>query len=101
MIETHKRQSGILMALMDPPHADEQEFHDWYDQEHIPERVAIPGFQVVQRYVCLEGWPRYMALYDLDHLGLLNEAEYSAIAGPNFSPWLKRIIGNVQGWTRN
>ena len=31
---------GILIAAMDFSAAPEDEFHDWYDLEHIPERLA-------------------------------------------------------------
>ena len=31
---------GILIASMNMANAAEDEFHDWYDTEHLPERVA-------------------------------------------------------------
>lgn len=91
---------GILLVMTESPDSDEREFHDWYDLEHIPERAAIDGFLHLDRYVCLEGWPRYMALYDLKGLGVLTEPAYSAISGANFSPWSKRVIAGVRGWLR-
>lgn len=94
------RTSAILMVMLDPPEGDEQEFHDWYDMEHVPERAAINGFNSLQRYVCLEGWPRYMAMYDVDSLDVLNSEAYRSVAGANFSPWSKRVISKVRGWTR-
>jgi hypothetical protein len=97
---TDTKRYGLLLVMMDPPAADEQEFHDWYDNEHVPERAQIPGFRTVQRFVCLEGWPRYMALYDLDHIGVLKEPAYAAVSGAKFSPWSKRIISAIHGWTR-
>ena len=35
---------GILIAAMDFSNVAEDEFHDWYDTEHIPERLRVPGF---------------------------------------------------------
>src|SRR6266851_2807988 len=35
---------GILVAAMDFSAAPEDEFHDWYDLEHVPERLRVPGF---------------------------------------------------------
>ena len=98
--EKAKKRNAILMVLMDPPAGDEQEFHHWYDYEHVPERARIPGIKTVQRYVCVEGWPRYMALYDLTHIGVLKEPAYMEVSGANFSPWSKRVIGAIRGWTR-
>lgn len=91
---------GMLMAMMQPPADMEEEFQDWYDTEHIPERAAITGFLSAQRFVCIDGFPRYIATYDLTHHGVLTEPEYQAVAGPNFSPWSKRILPRVHGQRR-
>ncbi|WP_417721131.1 hypothetical protein [Salipiger sp.] len=91
---------GMLMAMMQPPADMEEEFQDWYDTEHIPERAAITGFLSAQRFVCLDGFPKYIAAYDLTHHGVLQEPEYQAVAGTNFSPWSKRILPRVHGQRR-
>jgi len=91
---------GLLLVTMQPPSEMEEEFQDWYDDEHVPERAAIPGFLNARRYVCIEGWPRYVALYDLAHPDVLREPGYLAISGTNFSPWSKRILPRMQGLYR-
>ncbi len=63
---------GILIVMMEPPTAGEDEFNDWYDFEHILERAAVPGFESALRYICLSGWPRYMALYDLASIEVMD-----------------------------
>lgn len=100
MAEKESNRSALLMVMTEAPSVDESEFHDWYDLEHIPEREAVDGFLKTGRYVCLDGWPRYMALYDLGGLDVLSKPAYSAISGANFSLWSKRIIANVRGWLR-
>ena len=35
---------GLLLFMTDIDPAHESEFHRWYEEEHIPERMAIPGF---------------------------------------------------------
>jgi hypothetical protein len=30
---------GLRLAMMEPPPAVEEEFQDWYDTEHFPERA--------------------------------------------------------------
>src|SRR3974377_2434755 len=91
---------GLLLASMEPPASLEEEFQDWYDTEHIPERAAIKGFLSARRFVCIEGWPRYIALYDLAHIGILKETGYMAVSGDKFSPWSKRILARVRGQFR-
>lgn len=87
--------NGLLMVMMEPPAVMEEEFHAWYDTEHLPERVVLPGFQSGMRFVCLDGYPRYMALYDLDSEAVLESRDYLAISGDNFSPWTKRVTSRM------
>jgi hypothetical protein len=91
---------GLLLATMESPATLEEEFQDWYDTEHIPERAEIKGFLSAKRFVCIQGWPRYVALYDLAYIGVLKEAGYMALAGEKFSPWSKRILARVRGQFR-
>jgi hypothetical protein len=88
---------GLLLAAMTPPLALEEEFNEWYDSEHVPERLRIPGFDTGRRFIAVAGWPRYLALYDLDSPGVLESAAYAAVAGANFSPWTKRIVPRMTG----
>jgi hypothetical protein len=82
---------GFLLAMMEPPPALEEEFNDWYDTEHIPERMRIPGFESAHRYVCVSGWPRYMAIYDLATPDVLRHERYLAVSGPMRGPWTARL----------
>ncbi|ACA15849.1 conserved hypothetical protein [Methylobacterium sp. 4-46] len=68
-----------LWGGIDP--AREDEFNDWYTHEHLPERVAIPGFLRARRYVealrdpRLAGW-RYFTLYEVEAAGTLRSPAY-------------------------
>jgi hypothetical protein len=90
----------MLLVQMEPPSSMEDEFHAWYDTEHVPEREAVPGFESAARFVCMTGWPRYMACYDLTHLGVLQEDAYRKIGGDNLSVWSTRVIGRAIGYQR-
>jgi hypothetical protein len=37
-------QMGLMLALMEPPDGLGEEFADWYDTEHLPQRRGLPGF---------------------------------------------------------
>lgn len=91
---------ALLMTVMEPPPLLVDEFNDWADTEHVPERARLPGFAFVQRYVCTDGWPRYMTRYDLDSMAVLETPAYRAIAGDNLSPWSKRMLRAVSGQWR-
>ena len=81
---------GILIAAMDFSAAPADEFHDWYDLEHIPERLAIAGFLNAERWIAVDNPKVSLATYDLDAVGVLHSAPYQKIAGANSSPWTKR-----------
>lgn len=93
-------KKGFLLVTMEPPATLEEEFNDWYDTEHLPERERIPGFESARRFVCVSGWPRYVAFYDLTEPGVLDQPPYRAISGSSFSPWSKRILTRVRGLYR-
>jgi hypothetical protein len=91
---------GLLLATMEPPPAIEEEFQAWYDTEHFPERRDCAGFLTAGRYVCLDGWPKYLALYDLQDTNVLQGEAYAAIAVRRYSPWTHRIMAKVWGQYR-
>ena len=91
-------QNGFLLVTMQPPPAFEEEFNAWYDAEHIPERLSVPGFLTGLRYVCLDGHPRYLAMYDLQSFDVLSSAAYNAVGYDRASPWTKRVTGRVKVW---
>ncbi len=91
---------GLLLAMMEPPAAMEEEFQDWYDTEHFPERAAIKSFLTARRFICVDGWPRYLTLYDLQDVSVLHGPDYAQIAGAKYSPWTHRIVSRLWGQYR-
>ncbi len=88
---------GFLLAMMEPSSGFEEEFHDWYDTEHVPERLEVPGFETGQRFVCLSGFPRYVAFYDLSSLGVLRSPDYLHAYRSGVSPWTLRVRARTYG----
>jgi hypothetical protein len=91
---------GLLLATMEPPANIEEEFQDWYDTEHFPERQGCPGFLTANRFVCVDGWPRYLAMYDLEDVEVLRGEGYGKIAHAKYSAWTHRIMAKVWGQYR-
>jgi hypothetical protein len=91
---------GLLLVMMEPPAHLEGEFNDWYDTEHFPQRCALPGFETGTRWVCLDGWPRWLALYDLTSPAVLESPAYRAVSGPNSTPWSRRLLPRTIGRLR-
>lgn len=82
---------GLLLAVFDFEGARPDEFHDWYDLEHVPERLAVPGFINAERWIGDEIPTLAIASYDLDSAAVMNTPAYRAVAGENVSVWTKRI----------
>lgn len=91
---------ALLMVSMEPPAALEEEFNDWYDTEHFPQRIALPGFVSASRWVCVDGWPRWMALYDLASIDALKSDAYRTVSGAQSTPWSRRLLPRTVGRSR-
>ena len=60
---------GIMVVRSEPVDpAHEDEFNDWYDNTHIPEITAVPGFVSARRYKTHggSGGPAYLAIYEIE-----------------------------------
>ncbi|MEL0111675.1 MAG: hypothetical protein VW835_08085 [Rickettsiales bacterium] len=84
---------GLLVAAFDFSGAHEDEFHDWYDLEHIPERRAGPGFGASERWIGVEEAKTSVATYDLETVDVMRCEAYCAIGYANSSVWTKRVTG--------
>ena len=85
-----------LIAAFDFSNVAEDEFNDWYDLEHLPERQRVPGFLTLERWIGADNPKQSVATYDLDSLAVLQGPAYRAIGGENLSPWSKRLTAKCQ-----
>ena len=73
--------AGLFYVYTEPGSVEEAEFHDWYDHEHGPARLMVPGIRAAYRYRALDdGKPPWLALYELDSPNVLDSPEYKALA---------------------
>jgi hypothetical protein len=86
---------GVLAFWHDVAPGGDAEFDHWHLREHIPERVAVPGFLRARRYVTLGGPPRYFYFYETESLDTLQSPPYLArLADP--TPWTRRTMPLVR-----
>lgn len=91
--------AGILFSQMDPPSGLEAAFHEWYDDEQIPLRMALDGFARATRYRAVEGRPSHLAVYELSDLEVLSTPEYERIK-THLSARTDQMLTSVTGFTR-
>jgi hypothetical protein len=55
------------------------EFYDWHINEHMPERVGIPGFRRGRRLIAADPdtSPEFFTLYEADTIEVLKGADYA------------------------
>ena len=87
---------GVLIAAMKIARAAEDEFHDWYDTEHLPERERVAGFLACQRWIGAQDASVSVATYDLQSVAVLKSPAYLAIGGDNLSPWSRRVLARME-----
>jgi hypothetical protein len=71
--------SGLLYALTQPVEGEEAKYHRWYDQEHIPDRLNVAGFNSARRYLAADGSGIYGAMYELSSPEVLRLHAYRAV----------------------
>ena len=93
--------TGILVPVVDFTGIAEDEFNDWYDFEHIPQRLRVPGFLGCERWIGADNRKISVATYELDNVEVLKSEAYNSIGnhargGENLSVWSKRVTARVK-----
>lgn len=90
---------GILAVWTDVAPELEADFNEWYWREHLPERLAVPGFLSGRRYRAIAGAPRYFAWYELDSVKTLASPAYlDRLDNP--TEWTERVMPGFRNTTR-
>ncbi|MCC6378840.1 MAG: hypothetical protein IT519_08500 [Burkholderiales bacterium] len=91
--------SGALLLLFDVAEGAIVEHDEWHTREHLPERVAVPGFRRGTRWIAREGSPRYCVIYDVDDPAVLDSAAYrERLDHP--TPWTAAMMKAYLGMRR-
>jgi hypothetical protein len=65
----------LFLAFTNPTEGQEDEFNRWYDNQHIPDVIDVPGFVSARRFRLddyqyplnqVENRHRYLALYEIE-----------------------------------
>ena len=77
------------MVYTDVPAGKEKEFNRWYNEEHIQNLMAMPGFLNAARYVAVSGGPKYLACYELESPEVINSPEHTRLLANPTVPFLE------------
>ena len=87
----------LIWTSVDP--AYEQDFNQWYDQEHMQERAAIKGFRWSRRYHSDTCARPYLALYQTDTLHVFTSEPYR-LAFTKQTQWSERNFTRMRDTSR-
>jgi hypothetical protein len=80
--------AGLLAVGLVPQEGYEEEYNAWYDEEHIPFLIKVPGVLRARRFHAVEGEPLYLAIYDLSEPGVRSSEAFARAAE---TPWTMRM----------
>lgn len=97
---------GVLFSQMQPPVAKDGVFNQWYNEEHVPDRLRLDGFAKAGRYRRVEsdlidnaGNALYAACYYVSDFDVFKSPEYLALREQK-SPRTEEILSEVELFTR-
>lgn len=95
----NERGNGLLLVMIDVEPAHEEDFNRWYDEEHLPERLQCKGFVSARRFLSVEGEPKYLAIYEMEDVEVLDQEAYLQLLPP--SEWMQRLTPHFTQFVRN
>jgi len=91
---------GAVAIWHDLLPAAKDDFYEWHNREHMPERVGIPGFRRSRRYIAISGAPEFFNLYEADSPETLSGQDYlNRLNAP--TAWTQRVIPNFRNVSRS
>ena len=91
----------VLVVTMEVDPADEAEFNKWYNEQHLPERMAIPGYVSARRFRLVEGDGAltYLCIWELEDGSPLQSRMYQEQQADPTALYL-RVNGKIRARTR-
>ena len=89
--------AAILIVHVEVAESDVDELDAWYEEEHRPEKMALPGYVSMRRFRDHDGSPSFLAIYELTS----PEAAMPTSPGPPMSKRMHAIMAKWRRWDRS
>ena len=66
----------IVIVRIDIKPEMEEEFNQWYDEEHIPNLLKVPGLLWAKRGINTGDGPKYVAVYEHENINVQHSDAY-------------------------
>jgi hypothetical protein len=87
-------QPGILAIFNNVAPGREAEFEEWFQHEHLQERLGVSGFLLGRRYEAVSGEPRYFNYYVTRSAEVLYSADYRMRLN-NPTPMTRMVMSEI------
>ncbi len=91
--------TGLLVVWTDVTPEYEAEFNEWYDKEHVPQLLTIPGILTGRRYQAVEGKPKYIAIYEMSDEKVWESAAFREVREKP-TDWSSKMIPQFRNTQR-
>ena len=91
---------GALTIWHDIIPEGREDFYAWHGEEHMPERLGIPGFLRGRRYVAIDAALEFFNLYEAQSVEVLKGQDYSNRVN-NPTPWTLRATTHFRHVARS
>lgn len=95
---------ALTLVWTDIPEEVDSDFNDWYNREHMRDRVLrVPGFISGRRFVAFDGKPRYLAIYRTASIDVFRSEPYLAlqrVPDDNSRRFIPLFRGTIKGFCR-
>lgn len=92
--------NGILAVWNDRTEEIKVDYERWYMHEHIPERLAVPGFHTARRFEVVEADRAFFTYYEVDKPDVLSGPAYKRLLA-NPTPLTRSIMPHFHGMVRS
>ena len=84
----------------DVPPEVRAEWERWHTTEHMPERLAIPGFVRGSRWAASSGEPSFFVFYETENLATITAGAYLDRLN-NPTPWSRKMMPHHRNMVRS
>ena len=91
-MQAHSKTVYVATTTVEPEW--EEELNRWYDEEHVPNLLQVPGYFSARRYVAVAGEPKYFAFYEISSIEDYRSPAHDVAAN---TPWTARMRPHRSG----
>jgi len=91
------RKPILVIIKTDVAPEMEENFNRWYDEEHIPGLLRVPGVKSARRGIHLGAGQKYIAVYEHESAEVQHSQAYKDVLGTD---WSRKVRPHLKNFSR-